>query len=396
MKFLKKLLKKKKLLIIIAVIIILGLIGYNFFVKNGKTEYITETSVIGTVIKEVSETGAVKISEQVDLSFKYAGRINDIYVKIGDQIEVGQSLARLDTNQLYIELAQAQAAFDVAQADYDNLLAGSSIEEIKIAETEVLDAEIAFDKEKQDLEDVKIDADEDLSQSYEDGLDALDDAYLKIYNAFNVVSDIQRTYFTGGDQEGTNVRNNKDIIQNALDEADSYIDNAKKGSYQDVDVAVSKLKELLSEVRDALEVIRDMTETSLYRDDVTGVHKTSLDTQKTNINTVYTSVLNAGQGIATTKITNQTNINIAESAVLDAEVALQKEKDDLSLKKAGPTQENINYYLAKINQVQASVSILNNKISESTLKSPVNGQITAIGKRKGETVQSTNSVIFSR
>ena len=281
----------------------------------------------------------------------------------------------------------------MAQADYDNLLAGSSIEEIKIAETEVLDAEIAFDKEKQDLEDVKIDADEDLSQSYEDGLDALDDAYLKIYNAFNVVSDIQRTYFTGGDQEGTNVRNNKDIIQNALDEADSYIDNAKKGSYQDVDVAVSKLKELLSEVRDALEVIRDMTETSLYRDDVTGVHKTSLDTQKTNINTVYTSVLNAGQGIATTKITNQTNINIAESAVLDAEVALQKEKDDLSLKKAGPTQENINYYLAKINQVQASVSILNNKISESTLKSPVNGQITAIGKRKGETVQSTNSVI---
>ena len=214
-----------------------------------------------------------------------------------------------------------------------------------------------------------------------------------MYNAFNVVSDIQRTYFTGNDQEGSSVRSNKNIMENALNKADSYIDNARNGSHQDIDSAISELKTLLSEVRDALEVIRDMTETSLYRDDVSSADKTSLDTQKTNINTSYTNVLNAGQDVATTKITNQTNINTAEAAILDAEVALQKEKDDLALKKAGPTQENINYYLAKISQAQASVSLLNNKISETNLKSPIKGQITAIGKREGETVQSTDSVI---
>lgn len=393
MKLIKKILKRKKLLIIIAIIVVLGFIGYSFFIKNGEPKYITEAAAIGTVVKEVSETGAVKVSEQVNLGFKYAGRINQIHIKVGDQVEVGQSLAKLDISQLYIELAEAQAALDVAQADYDKLLAGSSPEEIKVAETEVLDAEITLDKEKQDLEDVKANAQEDLNQAYEDGLDALNDAYLKMYNAFNVVSDIQRTYFTGNDQEGSNVRSNKDIIEDALDDADYYIDKAKDGSHDDIDTAISKVRNFLTEVRDALEIIRNMTETSLYRDTVTSADKTALDTQKTNVNTAYTNVLDAGQDIATTKITNQTNINAAEAAVAGAEVDLQKEKDDLALKKAGPIQENINYYLAKVDQAQASVSLLNNKMSETNLKSPIQGQITGINKREGETVQSTDSVI---
>jgi RND family efflux transporter MFP subunit len=393
MKLFKRLLKRKKLLIIITIIVVLVLIGYNFFVKNGEPKYITEAAAIGTVIKEVSETGAVKVSEQVNLGFKYAGRIDQIDIKVGDQVEVGQSLAKLDISQLYIELAEARAAFDVAQADYDKLLAGSSPEEIKVAETEVLDAEITLDKEKQDLEDVKANAQEDLNQAYEDGLDALNDAYLKMYNAFNKVSDIQRTYFTGGDQEGATVRSNKDIIEDALDDADYYIDQAKDGFHDDIDTAISKVRNSLTEVRDALEIIRNMTETSLYRDTVTSADKTALDTQKTNVNTAYTNVLDAGQDIATTKITNQTNINAAEAAVAGAEVDLQKEKDDLALKKAGPTPESINYYSAKVDQAQASVSLLNNKISETNLKSPIQGQITRINKREGETVQSTDSVI---
>jgi len=392
MKFLKKILKNKKLLIIV-LIVVLGFVGYKLIAKNGKPEYVLEAVSMGTVVKEVSETGAVKISEQINLGFKYAGKINQIYVKVGDNVEAGQSLAKIDTDQLYIELAEAQAALDVAQADYDKLLAGSSSEEIKVAETDVLNTQIALDNKKQVLEDVKIGAEEDLNQNYEDGLDDLDGAYLKIYNAFNVVSEIQRKYFTGNDQEGASVRNSKDIIENALDKTDYYIDKARLGLQSDVDTALLEVKSLLLEVRDALEIIRNMTETSLYRDTVTSADKTSLDTQKTNINTGYTNVIASQQDISATKITNQTNINSAQADVSTAEADLQKNQDELALKKAGPTQENINLYLAKIKQAQANVSLLQNKTNEAVLKSPANGQITAVNKRAGETVQPADSAV---
>ena len=393
MKPLKKLSKRKKLLIIIAVIIVLAFISYLVFVRNGAPEYLIEAVAKGAVIKEVSETGAVKISEQINLSFKYAGRIDEVYVKTGDNVEAGQSLAKTDTDQLYIELAGNQAALEVTQADYDKLLAGSSVEEIKVAEADVLNTQITLDNKKQVLEDVKAEAEENLNQDYEGALDDLDGAYLKIYNAFNIVSDVQRKYFTGSDQEGINVRNNKDITENALNEADYYIDQARLGSQGEINTALSEVKTLLLEVRDSLEIIRNMTEASTYRDTVTSTDKTSLDTQKTNINTGYTNLITAQQDIATTKITNQTNINSAQADVATAEANLQKKQDELALKKAGPTQENINLYSAKIKQAQANISLSQNKISEAILRSPAKGKIAGINKRAGETVQPTDSII---
>ncbi len=384
----------KKVIIIIIVIAVLGFIIYNFFVKDGEPEYILEKVSYGTVIKEVSETGAVKISEEINLSFRNSGRIDKIYVKVGDKVELGQELAKLDTSQLYIELTEAQAALEVTQADYNKLLAGSSAEEIKVAETEVLNAQIVLDNAEQSLEDIKADAGEDLNQAYEDALDVLDDAYLKLYNAYNVADSIYRSYFTSNDQEGIKVKDSRDKIESALSQAKSYIDDAKSDSQNEkTDTAVSENKEALEDTRDALEVIRNMTEATLYRGTVSSADKTSLDNQKTYINTVYTDLVAAQQTISSTKITNETNINTAEASVSTSEVALQKAQDQLALKKAGPTQENIDLYSAKIKQAQAKVSLLYNKINEAVLKSPIQGQITKINKREGETVQTTNSVI---
>ena len=390
---LKKILSKK-IIIITIVIVALGFIVYNFFVKNGESEYILEKVSYGTVIKEVSETGAVKISEEINLSFKNSGRIDKIYVKVGDKVELGQELVKLDTSQLYIELTEAQAALEVVQADYDKLLAGSSAEEIKVAETEVLNTQIVLDNAEQSLEDVKADAEEDLSQAYEDALDVLDDAYLKIYNAYNVADSVYRSYFTSNDQEGVKVKDNRDKIESALSQAKSYVDEAKSDSQNEkIDTAVSEVKEILEDTRDALEIIRNMTETVLYRSTVSSADKTSLDNQKTYINTVYTDLVAAQQNISSINITNKTNINTAEATISTAEAKLQKAQDELNLKKAGPTQENINLYLAKVKQAQAKVSLLYNKISEAVLKSPIQGQVTKINKREGEIAQTTDSVI---
>ena len=378
--------KKIILTLIILVVVAVGF-GYWYFSKNEKAEFELEEVKTGTVVRRVSETGAVKISEKVNLSFENTGKIKEIYVKVGDKVSAGQKLAKLDTQQLYIELQEAKAALEVAKADYDKLLAGSSEEEIRVAEAEVLNAQVVLDNARQKLKDVKVDAEEDLSQAYQDAFDVLEDVYLKTYNAYIVADNIKRSYFSFLTQEGVKVQENVDIIKNAKNAAKSYLET------EDIDAALAEVREALSSVRDALEVIRDTTETAVYRDTVPDSDKTSLDNQKTYINTAYSDVISAQQTISTTKITNQKNINDAQADVSSAEVKLQKAEKELVLKKAGPTLEEINLYQAKIKQAETKVSLLENKIQEAVLKSPAEGQIIAIEKEIGEMVQATDPVI---
>lgn len=384
--------KKILILIIISTIIVVGL--YLLFFKKERAEYSLVEVVMGNIIQEVSETGSVKAGEEVNLGFRNAGRIEKIYVEVGNSVESGQSLAKLDTAQFIIQLREAQAALEVTQAQFDKLLAGSTSEEVQVAETAVLNAQNTLDDVKQNLEDVRATATEDLGAAYEDALNILDDSYLKAYNVYNDVSDIQRTYFSGNDQESLSVQENKNKINNNLNQAKNYLDIAKSNSNnENIDSALSEFKTALGNIYDALTVIREKTEAVSYRNIVTSTDKTSLDTHRTNINTALTNVVNSQQAISSAKITNESSINTAEAAVSLAEGDLKAAEDQLALAKASPSQEEINLYQAQIRQAQAKANLLQNQIQEATIISPTKGQITKIEKRIGEIAQPTETVI---
>ncbi len=391
MKKIKKLLTGKRIVIAIVIVAVIW-IAYGLVNKNGGPEYILDKVSYGTVVKEISETGMVKISEEANLGFKNSGKITEIYVKVGDEVTAGQSLAKLDTDQLYIELSEAQAALDVAQADYNNMLAGSSAEEIKIAETDLANAQLTLDNYKQTLINVETGAQEDLSQAYEGALNKLDDAHLDVYNALIAVNALKTKYFGGNDQGSITIRNSITIIESSLSQIETYLNGAKLNSDSvKIDLAVSKAKESLSSTRVALADVRSVMESGSYA--VTAADKTIIDNQRAYVSSAYEDIVGVQQGISSMKITNTTNISNAEANVASAEIALQKKQDELALKKAGPTTEAINLYLAKIDQARARVSLLDNRLSEATLKSPTDGQIIRINKRKGEMAQVTDSVI---
>jgi len=350
---------KKTILIIIIVAVVLGVGVYYLFIKNEEPTFVLEKVSKGTVVKEVLETGIVKVSEERNLSFKDTGRIEKIYVEVGDIIKIGQKLAQLDNSQLYIQLEEAQAALEVAQA-------------------KKIDAQVSLKNAQQDLKDIEADAKEDLKNAYQDALSVLDDCYLKIYDAFNVAKLIQRTYFTSSDQEGINVRDNRDRIERALNQAESYIEEAKNDSQNEkIDTALSEVEDALEDTTNALEAIRDTTETTVYRNDVSSADKTSLDNQKSYIITAHTNIVNAQQTISTTKITNTTNINTAQATISTLETKLQED----------------GLYQAQINQAQAKILLLQDQIQESILRTPNKGQIIKVNKKEGEIVKVTESVI---
>jgi HlyD family secretion protein len=272
----------------------------------------------------------------------------------------------LETDELQIQLKKAQAALSLAQAELDKLLAGASQEEIKVAQTKVDNKQIALDTAKQNLDD-----------AYEDALNVLEDAYLKAYNAQNSADLIQRTYFTKIDQEGIKIRENRDKIKTAVSQIKSYLDTAKvTKEKEDIDTALSQTEEDFADIAEALKIIRETCETPAYRDAVSSADKSSLDTQRVNVNTVLTDVVDAKQTIIS-----------KELAIDTAESEFQKAKDDLSLLIAPVREEDINLHQAQVDQAKSQVNILENQIEKAYLRSPVEGQVIEIKKRVGEMVQ---------
>jgi len=352
----------KKKIFTIAIIAVLAIFGvYAVFFKKTKPAFTLAKVVRDNISQEVSASGVVKQGEEINLAFKNGGRIEKIYVKVGDKIETGQNLVKIDDKEILLQLQEAEASLQVSQAEKAN------------TEVSLQDAQLS-------LKDTEAKAEENLVNAYQDALNTSDDAYLKIYNAYSTVYLIKRTYFERGDQESITVVDNMDRIKKALDQIKLYIDNAKKTlEDEDIDTTLLKAREALLITKDALEIIRNTSETAAYKDIVSSTDRTSLDTQKLNINTSYDNITSSQQNISTNKINNTTNINTAQSKVSEIESQLQEARGGL--------------YQAKIKQAEASVDLLKNQIEDSVLKSPTNGQITEIKIQEGEIVQSGQLVI---
>ena len=363
---------KKKIIFIIVIIglIIFGI--YQKFLKKKEPIFTIFEVTKGNVVQEISETGTVKMGEEIDLSFKNTGRIEEINIIIGDVVEPGQSLARQSTDQLYIRLQEAQASLKVSQAKLDKLLSGSSKEEIQIAETDVQNKEIALET-----------AQENLDQAYEDALNILDDSYLNIYNVLNKVTDIQGNYFTVNDVESTKVKDSKTEIENSVSSAKHYLDIAvSSDTNENIDQALSEMTDSLGSISNALAVIREMCEQPFYRSDVSSTDKASLDTHRDNINTALTNITDSQQTITSKKLS-------LDSATGNLKAA----KDQLALVLAEPRQEDINVYEAQIGQVEAQIDLIKNQIEDAKIISPTRGQVTKIAREVGEMVQSAQIVI---
>ena len=109
---------KKRLRIILPVfiVVIAVIVSYNYF-KNQDD---------GTTLKF---SGNIEVTE-AQMSFRIPGRLIERPVEEGDTVRAGQLLARLDTSDQAIGVAQAEANVAYAKAVLAELLAGSRAEDI--------------------------------------------------------------------------------------------------------------------------------------------------------------------------------------------------------------------------------------------------------------------------
>jgi HlyD family secretion protein len=93
----------------------------------------------------IAEGRAVPVRSAA-LSFPSAGIVASVPVTLGEHVESGDVLAQLDTRQLELQLAQAEANLAAAQAKLDQLNHGPATADVAAAQQNVASAQAAYDK----------------------------------------------------------------------------------------------------------------------------------------------------------------------------------------------------------------------------------------------------------
>ena len=79
----------------------------------------TATVETGSVTQTISLSGSVERVDQVTATFRTAGTVTSVKVSVGDEVEAGDVLATLDTDDLERAVTVAQANLVSAQASLD-------------------------------------------------------------------------------------------------------------------------------------------------------------------------------------------------------------------------------------------------------------------------------------
>jgi HlyD family secretion protein len=348
---------KKWLFVIIIIVIILGYYAVRQVLKNPADGYLTEKIERGEVLQEISETGSVKATEELSLGFKAVGKIARINTIVGENVKRGDILAELDSGQISAQVLSAKAALQSAESEYEKLINGSTSEYIKIYQDAVDSAQQTLDSE------------------YEDAINNLDSVYSKIYDAYNTVILMQYNYFSSADQQGIKIQDSKNDIAGNMEDIKIYIDKTKESKEtKDVDNTISRAILVLDNVYNDLKVAREQCDQGSYYLNISSTDKALLDTQKTYINTSLSTIKALQQNISAYKIN------------------LQKAKNDLAYRTAGPRQEDIDIYSLAVEKARANLELYQSQIGDNYIYSPIDGKITAINAKKGETV-NTSSII---
>lgn len=333
----KKYLKKPRF--IIGAVIVLIILFIVFGRRGSGSKFETATAVIGNVIETVSVTGTVSPVDKADLSFEKGGVITRIYVKVGDQVRVGDKIASLDS-------AGDTANYQSAAATLADISRSLRPEEQTVEKTKVATAQSAA-----------VNAAHDAYVSAQGALVSYTDSLFTNAGSINPTINVQTdSYMTK-----VNIQNERIAVNQALSDW-----TADLQSSQNIDPAT-----LVARAQNHLLVVKAFVK---------------------DLSTIVGSLTTVNSGLSQTAVNSYTTIvNSALSAVNQATDSLTTAASNLSqaistytLKVAGNSSDSIAAQQAKVNQAAA-------ELAKDTIIAPINGIITKVSPNEGEFVPAGQS-----
>lgn len=127
----------------------------------GKAETVAEEKAIAVTVQmakggEIENTntftGTTKVSEETSVTAEMAGRIQSINVDLGDHVSEGQVLLSIDGKDVDNNIKTAQAALELAQANYASTTGGSIESQQNTLDNAVKVAQMSYDEAKRNYD----------------------------------------------------------------------------------------------------------------------------------------------------------------------------------------------------------------------------------------------------
>ncbi|MHB8362889.1 MAG: efflux RND transporter periplasmic adaptor subunit [Patescibacteria group bacterium] len=137
---------------IVLAVIVLGLlyVGYTAIVSTKQKNVKPYTVKSGSITQMVSAVGNVVFGNMDELNFPISGKLSQVYVKDGQNVQVGEKLASLTTTTLEENVQTAQNNYDSAQQKI-NALYGQASQDVQTAQNALNQAQATLNTDQTNL-----------------------------------------------------------------------------------------------------------------------------------------------------------------------------------------------------------------------------------------------------
>jgi HlyD family secretion protein len=281
-------------------------------------------------------------AEEVTIAPELGGRVLELLVAEGDDVQAGQVLARLDGTLLEAQIASSRASLNIAQAQLAQAQAGARPEQVRKAEAELAQAQAGRDGAYQGWQD----------------LIALRD-------------DPQRL-----DAQIAQAQAQVTAAKAALSQAVAYKDAAQI-AYDNYNDALDKLSDIPPQYRPGLQMSFHLIPNAYWKSWV-GVNTAgaAYDGAVAALNDLH-SMRDDPQEL-------NAQIDAAEAQYRATEAAVDMAQAQLDGLKAGATAEEIAVAEAQVEQAQAALAKLVVQRDKQTIVAPVGGVVLEVNIHVGE------------
>lgn len=419
--------KKKKIIIISSIIVLVIIIAYFTFKNKNNPEYTFAPVERKNLIQTVSETGTVKSSNEIQLSFLNNGKISKILIEIGDKVSSTDLLAKLDYQNLLIRKKDAVANLEIVRANLNKLLEGATEYEIAVSQTNVNKAKTAYLSSVETLGVIKKSVTEEISQAEKnkeleienkksDGLISIETNLSKgemALDHINTILENNDAKYVLGVKNKITVTLTTNDYNDALDYitaakndlTTARIQNIKNNVNNALDSCIIALNEVFSALDNCYDMLENTIVSSSFTQTELDTHKTNISTQITTISSSLSSVQIAKQNLNDTILSKTNTLNTAmvsgEQQIVNAQSTIDTNYEiwkyaeaQFEELKAPARQQDILLKQAQVKQAEASLETINHEIENSSIIAPIDGTITKIEYEEGERVSANQTIIY--
>ena len=348
----------------ILIIAIVGISGFIFLNNRSGNE---ETFIVkkGDFLQQVSVSGSVIATKDVDLAFSQTGRISNVYVGVGDNVIRGTILASIENGDLRAEILQKKATLMAEDVVLNELKRGLRPEKITISKAKVYSSEVNLVKEKLSLK-------EKISDVYiksDDAVRTKSDQFISNPNSSN-----PQLVFNTDRQLEQNILSLRIELESVLTAWNLDISTQNDISkLADVSLTYSStVKTFLEKVTLALSTL----------DSSSTLSQSTIDSWRSGISNARTTLSTA---------TNNLVSVIGDVSSYEAELSLAQK--ELLLDEAGVTKDDIDEQEAKVKAAEANVVSAKARYQKTLVTAPFDGIVSKMNAKVGSSASSNTSLV---